>query len=321
VTRPEIRPFTADDLEAAGQLLARRHARQRIAEPLLSARYETPSVAETEVRRVWESEGASGAVATTDGEVVGYLLGAPKGFLWGPNIWVENAGQAVERAGDIRDLYGYAAARWVDEDRTAHYAIVPAHDQALLEGWYRLGFGQQHMHALQETRTVAVAPAARVKIRPAERGDIPALAALEVALPQHHGLSPVFSAGETPSVEQVTAEWEEDFDDPTYAVFVAEYQGDVVGSAVGCSLEKSSSNVGLMQPDRAGFLGFAAVFPQYRGLGAGRALGDAVMAWATESGYPCIATDWRVTNLLSSRAWPALGYRDTFVRVHRLIGY
>jgi ribosomal protein S18 acetylase RimI-like enzyme len=321
VTRLEVRAFTGDDLSVAGQLLARRHARHRLAEPLLSERYETPAVAEDEVRKAWETEGASGAVAVVDGEVVGYLLGAPKAALWGPNIWVENAGQAVERAEDIRDLYGFAAARWVEEGRIAHYAIVPAHDRDVAEGWYRLGFGQQQMHAVQETAAIPLAGRAKVNIRRAERADIPLLAALEVALPEHHDRSPVFSSGGIPTLEEATAEWEEDFDDPTYAVFVAEREGVVVGSAIGCALEKSSSHTGLIRPDSAGFLGFAAVFPQYRGLGAGRALGDTVMNWATESGYPCIVTDWRVTNLLSSRAWPALGYRDTFVRVHRLIGY
>ena len=34
-----------------------------------------------------------------------------------------------------------------------------------------------------------------------------------------------------------------------------------------------------------------------------------------------MVTDWRVTNLLSSRAWPALGFTETFLRLHRLVGY
>ena len=117
------------------------------------------------------------------------------------------------------------------------------------------------------------------------------------------------------------AEWEDDFDDPDFATFVAERDGVVVGSAVGCSIEKSGANNGLIRPDSAGFLGFAAVLSEHRGLGAGRALGETVIWWSTEAGYPSIVTDWRVTNLLSSRAWPALGFRNTFVRMHRVVGY
>ena len=66
-------------------------------------------------------------------------------------------------------------------------------------------------------------------------------------------------------------------------------------------------------------LGFAAVLPKHRGLGAGRLLGEAVLAWADEQGYPAVATDWRMTNLLSSRTWPRLGFRPTFYRLHRAI--
>jgi hypothetical protein len=45
------------------------------------------------------------------------------------------------------------------------------------------------------------------------------------------------------------------------------------------------------------------------------------MAWTGDAGFDCIVTDWRVTNLSSSRAWSALGFRPTFIRLHRLLGY
>ena len=51
------------------------------------------------------------------------------------------------------------------------------------------------------------------------------------------------------------------------------------------------------------------------------ALGDTVLAWSAEAGYDVVATDWRQTNLLSSRAWPPLGFEPTFWRLHRTIGY
>jgi GNAT superfamily N-acetyltransferase len=321
VPRLELQPFSSAFLADAGRLLAQRHARQRAVEPLLSPRYEDPAAAEHEVAEVWKTDHASGAVAIVDGRVVGYVLGAPKqSETWGPNIWVEAAGHAVEEAETLRDLYGLAAARWVDEGCVSHYALVPAHDRAVVEAWYRVGFGQQHMHAIQPAVSKPFVAPERVVVRRAQRSDIPALAALDIELPRHQGLSPVFSAGTVTTLEESMAEWEGDFDDPAFAVFVAERDTVVVGSAIGCSIEKSGTHHGLTRPDSAGCLGFAAVLPEHRGLGAGRALGEAVIWWSTESGYPAIVTDWRVTNLLSSRTWPALGFRDTFVRVHRLIG-
>jgi GNAT superfamily N-acetyltransferase len=322
VPRIELQPFSPEFLSDAGRLLAARHGRHRAVEPLLPPRYEEADAAEQEIAEVLKTDGASGAVALRDGRVVGYLIGAPKSdTTWGPNMWVESAGHAVDEAEDLRDLYGFAAARWVDEGRTAHYALAPAPDSRLLDAWWRVGFGQQHMHAIQAAVTEPFEAPDQVVVRRAARSDIPVLAALEVTLPQHQALSPVFSSGEVPTVEESIAEWEDDFDDPAFATFVAERDGVVVGSAVGCSIEKSGSNKGLIRPESAGFLGFAAVFPEHRGLGAGRALGETVVWWSTQAGYPSIVTDWRITNLLSSRAWPALGFRDTFVRLHRVVGF
>ncbi|TWD74824.1 acetyltransferase (GNAT) family protein [Kribbella amoyensis] len=315
-----IREFGAGDLGAAARLLAGRHREHRVKYPLLRADFEDPRVALTEVTAAWETEGASGAVLVDGDEVTGYLLGAPKSATWGPNVWVESAGFAVQEPETVRDLYAVAAAKWVDQGRTAQYVVVP--DQAeLVDAWFRLGFGGQHAHAIRDVPALPLPVRDGGTVRRADRGDVRVLAELDLVLPQHQGLSPVFSAGEVPTLEEALADWEEAIDDPEFATFVAEVNGRVIGSAIGCSLEKSSSHTGLARPDNAGFLGFAAVFPDARGHGAGRALGEAVLAWCAETGYDSVVTDWRVTNLLSSRTWPRLGFEQTFHRVHRLIGY
>ena len=323
MSRVEVRPFEAADLPECGALLADRHRRHRIAEPLLSPRFEDAGAALSELTAAFEMPDASGAVAFRGGVPVGFVLGAPKQSpLWGPNVWVEAAGQAVTDAEVMRDLYAFAAARWVDEGRTAHYVVVPAHDVQLVHAWFRVGFGQQHAHAIRPVTRPAATPAvAGPLVRPATRADIEVLAQLDVELPLHQSLSPVFSAGKVGTVEESIAEWAEDIDDAEYTTFVAERDGKVIGSAVGCALEKSSAHLSLARPDNAGFLGFAAVFPHARGAGAGRALGEAVIDWAARSGFDSVVTDWRVTNLLSSRAWPTLGFTETFLRLHRLIGY
>ena len=325
MTRAEIRPLIAADLPAAGRLLAERHRLHRSAQPFLASRYEDPASAEAEVVAAWKNDGASGAVARRGGEVVGFLLGAPRTSpLWGPNVWVEAAGQACDEAEVMRDLYAVAATRWVEEGRTAQYVLVPAHDEALVRAWFRLGFGQQHAHAVRAAHAVPTdrpAVPSGIEVRPARREDIPALARLDLELPRHQGLAPTFSAGELGSLEESLEEWEEDIGSEDMGVFVAERDGEVVGSAVGCSVEKSSAHAGLARPENAALLAFAAVFPATRGLGAGRALGEAVLGWSADRGFDCVVTDWRTTNLLSSRAWPALGFEETFLRLHRMIGY
>ena len=322
VARLEVIAFDDSHLPDAGQLLSERHRRHRMVEPLLPSRYEDAEEAQAAIAAAFATDGASGAVAVRNGRVVGYLLGAPKpAGTWGPNVWVESAGHAVKEPEDVRDLYAVAASRWVDEGATAHYALVPAYDEALIDAWFRLAFGHQHTHAVREVPTTPPLVSDFIVVRPAARRDIPILAQLDLELPSHHGLAPTFAAGESATYDEALQEWEDDFDDPDFANFVAEHDGRLIGSAVGCRLEKSSAHKGLGMPENAGFLGFAAVFPDARGHGAGRALGEAVVEWSRTQQHSCVVTDWRATNLLSSRAWPALGFRPTFLRLHRLLGH
>ena len=312
-------PLAEEHLDGAAVLLAARHAASRRAEPALDPRYEEPDAARAEIAGLVAREGASGVVAVRDGEIAGYLVGVPLDETWGPNIWVESAGHAVAAPELVRDLYGAAAARWVAEGRTSHYAMVPATDPELVDAWFRLGFGHQHVHAIREPLAEAPTPPEGIVLRPARREDIDVLARVELSLGEHQLLSPVFSRMTLPSLDEARAEWDEDFDDPKYTTFVAERDGTLLGSAIGCAIEDSSTHRSLALPRGAGFLGFAAVLPEHRGLGAGRLLGEAVLAWAGEEGYPAVATDWRMTNLLSSRTWPRLGSRPTFYPLHRAI--
>ena len=317
----EVRPFQAADLPACGALLAQRHRGHRGRQPLLSPRYEDPDAAAAEVEAAVAAEHASGAVALRHGAIVGYLLGAPKAApTWGPNVWVEAAGQATVEADLMRDLYAFAATRWVDEGRTAHYVVLPAGEPELVDAWFRLGFGLQHIHGLRPAPDTPPLSSS-VLVRRATGDDVAALARVSLELTVHQGLAPTFSAAQPESLEESAAEWRPYLDDPEYVTLVAERDGTVVGAAVGCSIEKSPGHSGLSRPDNAFFLGFASVFPQARGSGAGRALGEAVLALAAARAFDSVVTDWRATNLLSSRTWPRLGFAESFLRLHRLVGY
>jgi nitroreductase len=146
-----------------------------------------------------------------------------------------------------------AAAGWVAAGHTAHYALVPAHDRNLLDAWFRLGFGSQHVHAIRGLPAACPAVPAPVTIRRARLADLDTLATLDVALSEHLRGSPVFSATTVPRVEDARAEWERDFDDPDYTTFVAERDGRVIGSAIGCALTNSGLHHGLAHPDNAWF--------------------------------------------------------------------
>jgi ribosomal protein S18 acetylase RimI-like enzyme len=316
----DVVPFSDEHLDDAARLLAARQARQREAEPALPERYEDPSAAREEIEQLWRMEGASGASALREGRVVGYLIGTsrePK--IWGENVWVELAGHAVEQPEDIRDLYAEAAARWVDEGRARHYAFAPASDSDLLDAWFRLGFGQQHAQALQEVtlRDVALPPG--IEIREPREEEIEELIEVDLALPEHQTRSPVFSSIGRPTREELREEWASTLAGDEEQVLVAYQDGRPVAVWSVMAAESSSQHHGLGRPERAAFLGFASTLPGFRGSGLGLALTDASFNWAAENGYEVMVTDWRVTNLLSSRFWPKRGFRPVFFRLYRSI--
>jgi GNAT superfamily N-acetyltransferase len=309
----ESRPFAEENLDDAAGLLARRHARHRAAEPLLPE----PTDFRGHVDEVWRRDGASGAVALRGQQPVGYLIGSPRDpETWGENVWVELAGHAVEEPEVVRDLYATAAARWVEEGRTRQYAIVPATEAALVDAWFRLGFGQQHAFGIRELPEI---PEPFAGVREAAERDIEALVELAPLVREHQGLSPVFSAGPRPQAGEVRQEIADDLTAPDIGNLVAEVDGRIVGNLVVGPIEISTMHTGLARPEGAAFLAWAATRPDVRGAGAGLALTNAAFAWAKERGYQTMVTDWRVTNLLSSRFWPGRGFRISFLRLYRSI--
>ena len=310
-------------LDACAELLASRHAEHVIAQPLLDPGYAHPQRALAEIRALFESEQASGAVAIEGRELIGFIVGRPRpgsgsaASVWGPNAWVDVAGHAARDPEVVRDLYGFAAQRWVEEGRTAHYVVVPAHDPDVIDAWFRLGFGQQQVHGVRAPEDLGEAS----WLRPASKADLDVLVELDRSLPLHQGLSPVFSSGGVPTAQESSQEWAETFEDSGYRTLVAVSNEAVVGAVVMCGVDKSSAHSGLARPDLAGYFAWAAVLPDSRGKGIGRALAEAAVTWSSAVGYRSVVTDWRATNLLSSRAWPAVGFTPTFHRLHRVVGY
>jgi len=306
----EIQPFSEEHLDDAAALLEQRQRRHREAEPLLDDGYDYRAEIES-------LEGASGVVGLREGRVVGFLLGVRKDdSRWGPNVWVDAPGHAVEEAEDIRDLYAAAAARWFEEGRTRHYVIAPASDSDLLDAWARLSFGQQHAHGIREVPETPWPDSVRL----ATEEDIDVLVELSPLLVEHQAEAPVFGVGlPRESEEEIRESILEDLPNPKIGDLIAEQDGRVVGAYQLAAVELSGSHSSLARPEGALLLSWAATRPEVRGSGAGVALMDASFAWAREHGYTTMVTDWRETNLLSSRFWPRRGFRRSFIRLYRSI--
>lgn len=321
MARLEVVPFSDEHLEDAARLLAARHARHRVAEPLLPERFEEQDAAHDEVVEAWRADGASGAAALREGRLVGYLVGAPRNPEdWGENIWVEMAGHAGEDAEEIRDLYATAAARWFEEGRRRHYALVPGTDSELMAAWFRLGFGHQQGHGVREvpSQTDVHVPEG-FEIREPREDDIEQLVPIDLALPTHQGSSPVFSPRPLPTADAIRAEWRKTLAGGEERLLIGCLDGKPVACWSVCAAELSMHYSGLGLPERASYLAFASTLPEARGSGIGVALTDASLAAAAADGYTAMVTDWRITNLLASRFWPKRGFRPAFYRLYRSI--
>lgn len=313
----DVQPFSKEHIDEAAALLEERHDRQRAVEPGLPANVDYRA----EIQTLWDAKERSGAVAIRDGELDGYLLGTHReDETWGANVWVELAGHAVREPELVRDLYAAAADEWVARGWSAHYALVPATDPELVDAWFRLSFGAQHAAGIQETPGSTPYPPEGIVVRPAQRDDLEAAMTFDLELARHQARSPVFSSLPPQEItDEDREEFLKDVDDATIGLYLAEIDGKPVGELLMVPVEKSSMHIGLARPERAAFLGYAATLPEARGSGAGLGLTSAGLTWAREHGYPVTVVDWRETNLLASRFWPARGFRRTFLRLYRSI--
>ena len=187
--------------------------------------------------------------------------------------------------------------------------------------WFRLAFGWQHTHAIREP--AAAGPVREgLTVRQPIRDEIPVLARLDMVLTDHQALSPTFSCGPPDVYEERVADWEEDFDNPKFWNVVVEHDGAIVGSAVGCDARGLLGHAGPARPDSAALPGVrrrapGGPRPRRRPRARRGGLRPGPSRRATRASSP---TGGRRT---CCRHGPGVGvgYRDTFTRVHRLVGH
>lgn len=321
-------PFQDAFLDAAAGIFAERHRRDRAREPALPARFAALDGAAAAVGAAWRAPDAYGVAALRDGRLVGFLIGAPNidEAVWGRSIWMPLGGHALaptEDADLYRDLYAALAPHWLALGCFAHYVEVPATDRPALDAWFALSFGQQQAYALREVAEVELPapppPDPAITIRRAGPADLEAVLAMQAVLFEHLGLSPVYSVRLPEARRDWPAGYVEDLADPDVAIWLAVREGDgVVLGAVEFAAMPAADDAPSV-PERCCTLAMAATRPDARGHGISRRLTAHGLAEARAAGYAYCFTDWRTTNLPSSRLWPRLGFRPVHYRLHRLI--
>lgn len=263
------------------------------------------------------SNGHEGAVAVRDGGVEAFVLAEFEDDEdFGRNAWIDAAGSATRDPEVLRDFYGFLAERWVEDGYRRHYAVVPVLPENL-EPWYRLGFHQMHVAAgIVETRSELPELPDGVSIREAGIEDLDDIVRIDVLIFEHQRTGPSYGLMDMEAdMEDRRLRWAELLKEEGRRHFVAEMAGRIVGHT-GLSIPGQQFGI----PAGSIELESTAVEPDLRVRGIGVALVAHAFAWAHDHGYPVIRTDWRVTNLLASRFWPARGFRPVYLRLHRAIG-
>ncbi len=151
-------------------------------------------------------------------------------------------------------------------------------------------------------------------IRPATPDDRDALGRMGAALlHQHHDSDPArFLHVESPEagygrflVAQIT--------DPRRVVLVAEVSGDVVGYVFG----EIADTDWMQLRGPCGIVQDVFVEPRARGLGAGRALLEAAIAWMHARGRDQVVLMTKTRNEAAQRLFASLGFRPTMVEMTR----
>ena len=326
----EIVPFRDTHLEEAAELLALRHRGDHALERALPDRFQQADVARAAVEATWSKPDASGVVALVAGRMIGYLIGVPQiDMVWGRSVWVYLSGHAVDRtygAEVYRDLYAALSPIWVSFGCFAHYALIPASDQPALDAWFALSFGKEQAHGLRETAEAsALAPPVdpSLEIRRATLTDLDASLELDHVIPRHQSRAPVFAPywfGEySPSgnKEEIRREFIEILEDEHTKLWLALRDERIVGYQLYQPATFAPKNDNLMIPELCSYLAIAATREEEQGRGVGRALTAHGLSTEFAAGYTHCITNWRVTNLLSSRFWPRQGFRPVAYRLSR----
>lgn len=324
-----IVPFEEKHLQGAADLLAARHARDRMREPSLPDAFESPEAVLPFVEKQYGDGTSPGVIAMRDGEPTGFLL--PNAVLPGPRTFqahflpprtmyipYQSHGLADgEDASLYRELYAALAGTWVHRGYYNHFINVPHEDAAAREAWDSIGFGR---HVTFVTRDAAIpvegAQPSDLEIHQAGEEDASVIAGLNELLWEHHALSPVFN----PHLRESAASWrelsQELLSDPGNAHFVA-YRD---GQPVAMNTFMKDDFVSPMQiPERCVYLFQGIVDPAARGGGIGRALFGHAMRWAIEQQYRWCALHFYSANLSAASFWLGNGFRPVEHRLGRRV--
>ncbi|MFN0095155.1 MAG: N-acetyltransferase family protein [Dehalococcoidia bacterium] len=330
MARYQVRPLSPGDIPAAAQLLAARHASDRLRFPFFRDDLATAVGAKAQLETTLGEAGTRAAVADRGGELAGFLVTQPRLFsptemmalfLAPHSLSIPTEGYAARAGEDLealfRDLYGFLAADWVSAGFFDHTVEIVAGDGALQDAWVALGFGRHVTAATRPTADLVTSPVAGdVRIDRAGVEDIDVVMELADELNRHHALAPMFwplvrtAEAAARGFNKAMLEANE------HPYFVA-YQG---GAAAGMeTFLRPGFTPGLVDQSKDVYLFEGIVGQQARSGGVGSALLAHGMAWARDAGHATCTLHFAAQNFSGAPFWLGQGFQPITYTMRRVI--
>lgn len=317
-----ITSFNADHIEDSASLLVERHNTTCLAHPFLSRL--TSEDAKLAIQTLWDTPHTTGVVAIQNKVVVAYLMGTEKiSAIRGRTVWIPQQGYALGAGQSTelyREMYAVLARIWVSHGFFDQYVMALAHDRELVDTWFSLGFAQQQRHGVLSLAdyTLTQSIPENIAIRQIQPGDETILMELSSTIAGYQTQSPVFAPTPPEYLLDLQEGYAELIEDDECTMWLAERDGEVLGYQAYFTVETDPRV--LINPKNCVELSVAGTKTEARGTGIGLALTQYGLKYMQQQGYAYCITDWRITNLLSSRFWESrIGFTPVAYRLERRI--
>ncbi len=291
--------MSGEHLGPALALLGRAYARERRAVACLPPFGELAAAARSNLVELLRAEG--GLVALEGSKMRGFILGRRLPRLFGDcagihvPLWAHGADpDGAEHT--YRVLYTEAARRWVAAGRLSHAVTVFAHDAAVVEIWFWLGFGQRCVDGIRPTRPLLQAPPP-VSVERIAAGELPpGLVELHDLNLRHFVASPMFMPGGDRDPAGELAAWLAGSD---VHLWMARRDGEPAGYL---RLEPAGESLVSLHPQVMNVTG-AFVRPRHRGCGVASALLGRALCYLRTRSIGLCGVDYEGFNTVGAALW------------------
>ncbi len=314
----KIVDFDKKYIDAAAELLQmnQNRALQAFGKKAELSRDECKSIIGDEL----EKQTSSTIILLEGDKLIAYAIAVIKDDQdWGNSGWVNMGGWSIDM--DYTHyapvIYQHIAREWVRKKIYDHYILVFADDNRFLDFFFELGFGKEHAHGILDfSCTEIIDPGESQFIyRKAKKEDQDQVAGFSRIIADYQAGSPCFAGAPKNYLMALDNGFSTLTEDKELDLYVAEDKGKLIGYQAFYKEENSY----LFIPPNSVELAVSGVIEEYRKKGVGKGLTEYALNRQKELKYDYCVTDWRTTNVLSSKFWQKNGFKSVAFRLHRRI--